>query len=210
MGLGLNPSPPGQRVLYSATDKTHSKLVWLSISEWVKRVGVIATCDFAVDKGDRSVEVLWYILELVAGHISQGFPQALPREQQQEARVTPTPISALQEIPPSPRAKVSRKQLPTRVSKKDKYVPINIWERHFHVSGTCAWNKEGVGQWVRLTHATHSCGVELKVSGAVTQVAPRSVHTQPVDAVHRVRTLVDVCSTHTHTQTHTSSATHTR
>ncbi|TNN89341.1 hypothetical protein EYF80_000629 [Liparis tanakae] len=40
--------------------------------------------------------------------------KALPREQQQEARVTPTPISALQEIPPSPRAKVSRKQLPTR------------------------------------------------------------------------------------------------
>lgn len=74
----------------------------------------------------RSVEGLWCILELGAGHSSQGFPQAPPREQQQEARVTPTPISALQEIPPSPRARISRKQLPTRVSKKDRY-SLNIF-----------------------------------------------------------------------------------
>lgn len=59
------------------------------------------------------------ILELSRGHSSQGFPQATPSEQQQEARVTPTPISALQEIPPSPRARTSRKQFPTRVSEKD-------------------------------------------------------------------------------------------
>lgn len=56
------------------------------------------------------------VLELGAGQSSQGFPQAPPSEQQQEARVTPTPISALQEIPPSPRASTSRKQFPTRVS----------------------------------------------------------------------------------------------
>lgn len=41
-------------------------------------------------------------------------------------------------------------------------------------------------------HAAHTSGVELKVRWTVTQVAPRSVHTQPVDAVHRIRTLVDV------------------
>lgn len=41
-------------------------------------------------------------------------------------------------------------------------------------------------------HTAHSGGVELKVSWAVTQVAPWSVHTQPVDAVHRVCALVDV------------------
>ena len=51
-----------------------------------------------------------------------------------------------------------------------------------------------------LTHTAHSSGVELKVRGAVTQVAARGVHTQAVDAVHRVRTLVDVWNTHTHTQ----------
>lgn len=56
--------------------------------------------------------------ELLGGHSSQGFPQAPPREQQQEARVTPTPISRLQESPPSPRVLVSRKQLPTRVSER--------------------------------------------------------------------------------------------
>lgn len=48
---------------------------------------------------------------------------------------------------------------------------------------------------MRLTHAAHSSRVELEVSGAVAQVAPWSVHTQPVDAVHRVGALVNVCST---------------
>ena len=57
-------------------------------------------------------------LVLASGHSSQGLPQARPREQQQDARVTPTPISALQEMPPSPRSCVSRKQFPTRVSKQ--------------------------------------------------------------------------------------------
>ena len=65
-----------------------------------------------------------YALELGAGHISQGFPQAPPREQQQEARVTPTPISALQEMPPSPRPSVSRKQLPMRVSGANRQLNI--------------------------------------------------------------------------------------
>ena len=51
-----------------------------------------------------------------------------------------------------------------------------------------------------LTHTAHSSGVELKVRGAVTQVSARGVHTQAVDAVHRVRTLVDVWNTHTHTK----------
>ena len=57
-------------------------------------------------------------LVLAGGHSSQGLPQARPREQQQDARVTPTPISTLQEMPPSPRSCVSRKQFPTRVSKQ--------------------------------------------------------------------------------------------
>lgn len=57
-------------------------------------------------------------LVLASGHSSQGLPQARPREQQQEARVTPTPISTLQEMPPSPRSCMSRKQFPTRVSKQ--------------------------------------------------------------------------------------------
>lgn len=84
---------------------------------------------------NRSVEVLCCILELGAGHSSQGFPQAPRREQQQDARVTPTPISALQEIPPSPRVRISRKQLPTRVSKKDTYSLMNIWSFYFCVTG---------------------------------------------------------------------------
>lgn len=46
---------------------------------------------------------------------------------------------------------------------------------------------------VGLTNTAHSGGIELKVGRAVAQVAPRSVHTQPVDAVHRVGTLVDIC-----------------
>lgn len=46
-----------------------------------------------------------------------------------------------------------------------------------------------------LTHTAHSSGIELKVSWAVTQVTPWGVHTQPVDAVHRVSTFIDVCST---------------
>lgn len=33
--------------------------------------------------------------------------------------MTPTPISALQERPPSPRVSVSRKQFPTRVSERE-------------------------------------------------------------------------------------------
>lgn len=103
MGLGLKPSPPGQRVLYSAADKTQ-ELARTSIS----------------DRDGKSFDILRLGLlalqELLGGHSSHGFPQAPPREQQQEARVTPTPISRLQEIPPSPRALVSRKQLPTRVS----------------------------------------------------------------------------------------------
>lgn len=45
----------------------------------------------------------------------------------------------------------------------------------------------------RLTYAAHSGGVELKVGGAVAQVAARGVGAQPVDAVDRVGALVDVC-----------------
>lgn len=53
----------------------------------------------------------------------------------------------------------------------------------------------------RLTHAAHAGGVELKVVRTVAEVAARRVHTQPVDAVHRVGAFVDVCShTHTHTR----------
>lgn len=65
------------------------------------------------------------VLELIRGQSSHGFPQAPPREQQQEARDTPTPISALHEMPPSPRSSVSRKQLPTRVSRDRK----TKWQR---------------------------------------------------------------------------------
>lgn len=43
------------------------------------------------------------------GHSSQGVPQALPKEQQQEALETPTPISLLQAVSPlSPRGRTSR------------------------------------------------------------------------------------------------------
>lgn len=52
-----------------------------------------------------------------AGHSSQGVPQALPREQQQEALETPTPISLLQAVSPlSPRGRTSKQQFPERVS----------------------------------------------------------------------------------------------
>lgn len=43
------------------------------------------------------------------GHSSQGVPQAFPKEQQQEALETPTPISLLQAVSPlSPRGRISR------------------------------------------------------------------------------------------------------
>lgn len=102
-GLGLKPSPPGQSVLYSAVDKA-DPLAQISTSGGPRRIyDMASTCLLALQ-------------ELLGGQSSHGFPQAPPREQQQEARVTPTPISRLQEIPPSPRVLVSRKQLPTRVS----------------------------------------------------------------------------------------------
>lgn len=41
-------------------------------------------------------------------------------------------------------------------------------------------------------HTAHTSGVELKVSRAVAEVAAWSVHTQAIDAVHRVCTLIDV------------------
>ncbi len=66
------------------------------------------------------VEGVLFVQELMGGQSSQGLPQAPPSEQQQEARVTPTPISALQEMPPSPRSSVSRKQFPTRVSERER------------------------------------------------------------------------------------------
>lgn len=47
----------------------------------------------------------------------------------------------------------------------------------------------------RLTYTPDSSGIELKVCRAVTQVAAWRVHTQPVNAVHGVGTLVDVCGT---------------
>lgn len=50
-----------------------------------------------------------------------------------------------------------------------------------------------------LTYAAHSSWVELKVGGAVAQVAARSVGTQPIDAVDRVGALVDVCGWRRHT-----------
>lgn len=104
MGLGLNPSPPGQRVLYSAAIKKEN-IQQVSVPfHFIVRKKIYVDVDFAGEHGNNcSFSVLWCILELGAGHSSQGFPHAPPREQQQEARVTPTPISALQEIPPSPR-----------------------------------------------------------------------------------------------------------
>lgn len=41
-------------------------------------------------------------------------------------------------------------------------------------------------------HTAHSSGVKLEVSGTVAQVVAWSVHTQSIDAVHRVSTLIDV------------------
>lgn len=43
-----------------------------------------------------------FLLLFTGGQISQGFPQAFPREQQQDERLTPTPISVLQDKLPSP------------------------------------------------------------------------------------------------------------
>lgn len=52
---------------------------------------------------------LLHLLEFTAGHCSQGIPQALPREQQQEDLETPTPISLLQATSPlSPRGLISK------------------------------------------------------------------------------------------------------
>lgn len=57
---------------------------------------------------------------LPIGHSLQGWPQAWPREQQQDALLTPAPISALQEMPLSPRSCTSKKQIPARVSAQAK------------------------------------------------------------------------------------------
>lgn len=48
-----------------------------------------------------------------------------------------------------------------------------------------------------LTHAAHPRGVELKVGGALAQVASGHVHADPVDAEGRVCTLVHVWWTNT-------------
>lgn len=74
-------------------------------------------------------------LVLAVGHSSQGLPQARPSEQQQDARVTPTPISALQEMPPSPRSCVSRKQFPTRVSEQAEGM-VSKWQKR---NGACVF-----------------------------------------------------------------------
>lgn len=63
--------------------------------------------------GDLLKATLWlptplYLLELARGQLSHGLPQARPKEQQQDARVTPTPISALQAKPASPLVRVSK------------------------------------------------------------------------------------------------------
>ena len=44
-----------------------------------------------------------------------------------------------------------------------------------------------------LTHAAHPAGVQLKILGAVAEVAARGVDTQAVDAVHGVCTLIHIC-----------------
>lgn len=125
MGLGLNPSPPGQRVLYSATKQKHENISFCE-----------ATFVF-------TVYYLWCVQELDAGQSSQGFPQAFPSEQQQEARVTPTPISALQEILPSPRGRVSKKQLPTRVSETNTGWNASALTYILHAHN-CAFHSRGL------------------------------------------------------------------
>lgn len=45
---------------------------------------------------------------------------------------------------------------------------------------------------VALTHASYTSRVQLKVLGAVAQVAAWGVDTQTIDAVHRVCTLIDI------------------
>lgn len=85
-------------------------------------------------------------LVLAGGQSSQGLPQARPREQQQEALVTPTPISALQEMPPSPRSCVSRKQFPTRVSAQGqgwsaKHLLENLWVQEEGNHGILEWSE---------------------------------------------------------------------
>ena len=67
-------------------------------------------------RGSLSSSSASYSLLLTGGQVSQGFPQAIPREQQQEERLTPTPISVLQDRLPSPRGPNFRQQLPTRLS----------------------------------------------------------------------------------------------
>lgn len=44
-----------------------------------------------------------------------------------------------------------------------------------------------------LTHAAHPAGVQLKILGAVAEVAAGGVDTQAVDAVHGVCTLIHIC-----------------
>lgn len=53
--------------------------------------------------------------------------------------------------------------------------------------------------WTWLTHTTHSSGVELKVRWTVAQVAARCVHTESIDAVDWISTLIYVCRAHKHT-----------
>lgn len=63
---------------------------------------------------------------LTGGQGSQGFPQALPREQQHEERLTPTPTSTLHASPPRPRGTTSRKQLPTRGSETGEKREVTV------------------------------------------------------------------------------------
>lgn len=44
-----------------------------------------------------------------------------------------------------------------------------------------------------LTHAAHNAGIQLKILGAVAEVAAGGVDTQAVDAVHRICTLIHIC-----------------
>lgn len=44
-----------------------------------------------------------------------------------------------------------------------------------------------------LTHAAHAAGIQLKILGAVAEVAAGGVDTQAVDAVHRICTLIHIC-----------------
>lgn len=76
MGLGLNPSPPGQRVLYSATDVMWEKSLILLIN--LKKYSLV-DAPFAVN---IKIYDLWRscgaYLSWGQGRVHRGFPRLLP------------------------------------------------------------------------------------------------------------------------------------